>query len=156
MTRLTLAAALVACPGLAAAGAIDAAGTATGQSATTITMVSDGHMIMNANTDFSGFSAADPNNPMNNMSGPCFGAVEVKMGVATGGGLCDWSDGTERAVISWTAERIDAEGRMYGVWSVEGGTGDWAMVSGGGMFTSFTDRATGAAENTVTGAISVP
>ena len=156
MTRIALAAVLAVCPALAAAGAIDAAGTAKGQSTTTMTQISEGHMVMNANTEFSGFAAADPGNPMNNMSGPCFGAVEVKMGAASGGGLCDWTDGTDRALISWMAESIDAEGRMYGAWSVKGGTGPWANASGGGMFTSLTDRSTGATENTVTGAISLP
>ena len=77
-------------------------------------------------------------------------------GVASGGGLCTWTDGTHTALIAWEAASVDQSGALSGTWSMRGGTGKWATASGGGTFVSVTDAATGAATNTITGALSMP
>ena len=155
MKIIATAALLAALPAMALAGPVDVSSTRTGQSTSTVTEVAEGHLVLDAHTDYAATEAGG-GNPMAGLYGPCFGVVEMMRGVASGGGLCTWTDGTDSALIAWDAASIDPSGALSGTWSMRGGTGKWATASGGGHFVSVTDPATGVATNTITGALSMP
>lgn len=139
------------------ADAMEISGTGHGMSDSTVHIVSEGHMLVALNTTYSSFGFDDPDNPMNGMSGPCFGAMEMKGGTVSGGGLCHYTDaGGDVVSTRWVPERIGEDGAVIGVWSISGGTGPWAAASGGGSFSSLTDRETGDNTNTVTGSVTLP
>ena len=56
--------------------------------------------------------------------------------------------------MRWTGETMTADGALQGQWLVIGGTGGMAGMTGGGDFINVTDRETGAAVLTLTGAVS--
>lgn len=131
-------------------------GVATGQSKSEITEFSADHMIMNTRTNYTKLEMEDPSNPMNKLSGSCFGVMEIRGGAVQGNGVCvlDGLEG-DRVLLGWTARRIDPQGQVHGYWTVNSGTGLWLQASGGGTFTSKVNPANGAATNTLKGAITL-
>ena len=114
-------------------------------------------MLVDMNTKYSGFELDDPDNPMNGMSGPCFGAMEVKEGTVSGGGRCLYTDADgDMVTMQYVTERIGEDGAVIGVWSMSGGTGKWNEAVGGGSFSSLTDSETGENANIVTGSAMLP
>ena len=70
----------------AKAAPFNADGVATGQSRTEIVEFEGGHVILNSHVDYATLEMEDPANPMNLLSGSCFGVVEIRGGAASGGG----------------------------------------------------------------------
>lgn len=137
MKFLTVAlAACLATSGTAAlAGSIDASGVGKGSNESEIMPVSDGLVVVRSNTTYVGFDDTGAGNPLAGATGNCWGSLMIKAGAVSGGGLCNYTDGDgDKAVMSWSSEKITPEGRNQGTWSVEGGTGKWAAASGGGAF----------------------
>lgn len=135
----------------------DQGGKGAGSSTSTVTPISDGHMVMHVSSTYDIIDMADPDHPMHGASGPCFGAVEIAAAAASGGGICAFTDsGGNRVVLHWDAEGMDASGALIGSWSLSGGTGPWKGASGGGQFSSLTDQASGDFVNTITSKITLP
>lgn len=113
----------------------DAAGKGMATDKSVVYRIGENHILIDNNNVYSTFEAADPNNPMNGMSGTCFGSTEVKAGVVTSNGICDWTDtGGDKAVIRWFGSHVDAKGTVYGTWLLHGGTGKWVGAAGGGTY----------------------
>ncbi|MEM6579148.1 MAG: hypothetical protein AAF678_11705 [Pseudomonadota bacterium] len=135
---------------------IMADGQASGQSRTEVIELGADHRILNTRVEYVKMEMASETNPMNQLSGPCFGVVEVRGGAAEGGGVCAFN-GLEgdTVLLGWVARRVDPRGRMAGYWTVNYGTGLYLKASGGGAFLSETNPANGTATNTFTGAIAL-
>ncbi|UWQ21172.1 hypothetical protein [Jannaschia sp. W003] len=155
-TSLVGAFACIAAP-LAWAGEMTVSGTGHGQADNTMHAVAEGHMLVELRTIYDDFQLDDPANPMNGMTGPCFGAMEVKAGAVAGGGRCLYTDADGDMVsMQWTPSGLGADGAVTGDWSVTGGTGKWVEASGSGDFSSLTDPGTGRNVNTVSGTVTLP
>ena len=140
-----------------AGGSYDSSGVATGITKNVVKMASEGHVVMQTMGIYETVTTDDPDNPMNGLSGECFGALEIKGTTATGGGLCVFrGDGEDAMSVRWTAEGMTAQGALAGRWNATGGTGALAGATGGGSFHSLTNMETGTFENTLTGALTVP
>lgn len=111
---------------------------------------------MNSRVNYTKFEMDDPTNPMNRLSGPCFGVLEIRGGAVEGNGVCvlDGLEG-DRVLLGWVARRVDPWGQVIGYWTVNSGTGLWLQASGGGTFTSSINRANGTATNTIKGAVTL-
>ena len=137
-------------------GTYDSSGVGYGTSQNEVTPIADGHMVMSSATTWDTMDMANADHPFQGMSGKCFGAVEVKVPNAAGSGHCVFTDGDgDQNVNRWVATGLGADGALQGSWTVVGGTGKFAGASGGGMFSSLTDQATGKFENTITGALTL-
>jgi len=155
--RLVAAACCIAAGTAALSGEITTAGMGKGMSNTTPHAVAEGHMLVQMHTDYEAFAFEAEGHPMTGMSGPCFGAIEIKAGAVSGGGKCLYTDAEgEMVTMDWMAEGMDASGAMTGSWAVSGGTGKWMAASGTGTFSSLTDPETGESANTVTGKLMMP
>lgn len=116
---------------------VNVSGTGYGEVMSTAMPVSEGTVVVHANTRYDRFEGENPDSPFNTATGPCFGAVLVDQGAVSGEGLCNYTDGDgDIAVIKWMATGMSAEGRTMGDWMVHGGTGKWASITGGGTFDS--------------------
>jgi hypothetical protein len=132
---------------------MDASGTGHGTSMSTPMPVSDGVVMINAQTMYEGF---DGDGPLANAKGPCFGGILIDKGAVSGHGLCHYTvESGDVAMIRWVAEGVTADGRTTGTWTVLGGSGAWDGATGGGAFNAGTDAA-GAYTNMVTGEITMP
>lgn len=131
-------------------------GVATGQAETEIVEFGADHQVMNSRIEYSTFKMSDETNPMNQVSGPCFGTMEIRGGAVQGNGVCvlDGLEG-DRVLLGWVARRVDPRGRIAGYWNVNAGTGRWLQASGGGTFLSEVNRANGTATNTIRGAVTL-
>jgi hypothetical protein len=135
----------------------DQGGQGTGTSSSTVTQIADNHMVMQVSSTYEQVDMESPDHPMNGASGPCFGAVEVSAGAASGGGICAFKDKAgDSVVLHWDAEAMEATGALTGSWTISGGTGPWAEASGGGRFSSLTDPASGNFVNTITSNLTLP
>ncbi|MFA3915997.1 hypothetical protein [Ruegeria hyattellae] len=138
------------------ANSYDAHGTGIATSSSVTTQVSEGLIVVDVHTDYEKFETVDPQNPLTTATGPCFGAIMIKAGQVSGGGVCNYTDHDgDMAIISWVPQGIGRDGLTLGIWSVEGGTGKWDRASGGGAFRAGT-RDDGTYRNDVTGAITLP
>lgn len=127
-----------------------------GQSETQVMAMSDGHMLMHLNTEYSAYEMDSADDPLQGMSGPCFGSMEMMAGAVSGGGHCAFTHANgDMASIRWTATGMSPEGAVTGDWEVTGGTGAWMGATGGGTFSSMTDQETGASENVVEGEVTL-
>lgn len=127
-----------------------------GQAETQIMQMGEDHMIMHTNTAYSTYEMDSADDPMQGMSGPCFGAMEVMAGKVSGSGYCAFThQNGDMASIHWSATGMSPEGAVTGEWHVTGGTGKWMGATGGGTFSSMTDQATGMSENTVEGEVTL-
>lgn len=160
MTRYCSISALICAlaAGSTAAGATwDQGGQGSGTSTSTVKEIGENHMVMQVSSSYETVQMEDPDHPMNGASGPCFGAVEIAAGAATGGGICAFTDSTgSMVVLHWDAEAMEATGALTGSWTISGGTGPWAEASGGGRFSSLTDPASGSFVNTITSSVTLP
>ena len=155
-TTSCLVAAFVMAGSIGTAETFDAASIGLGEVKSTVTEIHDGMVMVKAHTEYSGFDSRDPRNPLATVSGPCVGTVLVQAGIPRGSGLCHYTDKSgEDVVISWEARSMSADGRMRGIWRVEGGTGKWVGATGGGGFDSGVD-AKGEYTNIVRGALTLP
>ena len=150
LIRTTLIAALLAA-GPALAEGVKIEGTGSGMSAATPYPVGENHIVVEIAAEYESFEGMD-GSPFAGMSGPCFGAMEMNAGAVSGGGKCVYSDGTDTAILNWSAEGMDADGATTGSWAVSGGTGRWASAEGGGTFHSMTAE-DGTLTNHVTGEV---
>ena len=117
--------------------------------------IADGHMVMRTSGSYEMFEV-EAGHPLEGASGPCFGAVEVMGASVSGGGNCVFSTASgDKAVMTWVATGLGADGALTGDWSVSGGSGAWDGASGGGTFSSLTDPNTGKFVNTITGDITL-
>ena len=131
-------------------------GKATGQSQSEVIEIGADHMFMHARTTYNSFEMEDQTHPMNQLTGPCFGVLEVRGGAVEGNGVCVF-EGLEgdQVVMGWDARRMDPKGRLHGYWHISSGSGLWLQASGGGTFTSSVNQANGAATLTVRGAVTL-
>lgn len=138
------------------AQAFTADGMAIGQSSTEVIELGADHMVMNSRVDYNRFEMEDETQPMNQLSGPCFGTLEARGGAVEGGGVCvlQGLEG-DSVVLGWVARRMDPSGRIAGYWTVNHGTGTWLQASGGGTFLSSVNPANGAANNILKGAVTL-
>ena len=126
-------------------------GTGTAQSTSTTHAIAEGHVLIETSSVYSDLSTDDPNNPLNGATGPCFGSMEFKGGVLSGGGKCVYSDKDgDMAVMDWTAEKM-GKGGPEGSWMLTGGSGKYIGGSGGGTYAVMTDPGDGSQVNTVSG-----
>ncbi len=137
----------------AMAESYDAAGKGTGVSSNKVFGISDGHAVIKSQTDYDSFEVS-AGHPLEGATGSCFGSMLIKGAEVSGAGNCvfDTTSG-DKAVMSWTATGIGADGALTGDWSVSGGTGGWASATGGGTFSSFTDPDTQKFVNTISGSL---
>lgn len=130
-----VAAAIILCASPVLSQTVDVSGTGYGEAMSTAMPLSEGTVVVHANTRYDRFEGGNPDSPFATASGPCFGAVMVDKGAVSGGGLCNYTDGDgDVAVVKWTATGMSEEGRTMGDWMVQGGTGKWASITGGGTF----------------------
>ncbi|MEQ8292958.1 MAG: hypothetical protein RIA08_12200 [Roseovarius sp.] len=153
-TAAAIAALLAA--GHATAQAYTSDGTARGQSQTEVIEVGADHQFMNVRATYNRFEMEDSTNPMNKLSGPCFGVLEVRGGAVEGNGVCvlDGLEG-DRVTLGWNARRRDPQGNIHGYWHISSGSGLWLQASGGGTFMSSVNPANGTATNTLRGAVTL-
>ncbi len=158
MKYLMASVALLASAGLVqAGGTFDSAGVIKGKTSATFHPISDGHMVMEFTNTQTSFEMADPANPLAGMTGRCTGAMEIRGPAVSGGGVCiAQSDGGDMAFVRWQGQNLSADGALNGSWVMIGGTGSMAGISGGGQYSSLTDRSTGDYVNTLTGAVALP
>lgn len=126
-----------------------------GVNANQVYALSDGHAVIKSQTDYDGFEV-EAGNPLEGATGSCFGALLVKGADVSGTGNCvfDTASG-DKAVMTWTATGLGADGALTGDWTVSGGTGNWASATGGGTFSSLTDPDTSKFVNTISGSITI-
>jgi len=154
--RLIAISLLVATTSLAHAETYDSTGTITGQAGSTMTALSDGHVIMFAPSTHDAFDMAVEGHPFADMTGNCNGTMEINGPSARGSGHCIYENAAgENMVVNWIARQLDAEGGFHGDWIVVGGTGEMSGASGGGSFVSVTDQSNGSQTVTLSGALSL-
>lgn len=147
---------LLATTSVAHAETYDSSGTITGQASTTITALSEGHMIMFAPSTHDAFDMAVAGHPFADMTGDCNGTMEVNGPSVRGAGHCIYANAAgENMVVNWIARQLDADGGFHGDWVVIGGTGALSGASGGGSFVSVTDQSNGSQTVTLSGALSL-
>lgn len=118
-----------------AGGTFNAAGKGMATDESVMHAIGENHILIANNNVYSTFEAEDPANPMNGMSGACFGSTEVKAGVVSSNGYCNWTDtGGDKVVIRWIGSHVDAKGAVHGTWILHGGTGKWVGATGGGTY----------------------
>lgn len=157
--KLAALAALATLLGTAAqAGPVfDGSGTGTGQSMNEVTVIGEGHVLVQSISAYEPLATNDANSPMAGMTGKCFGSFEIKGGSAAGAGHCVFSkEGVSMVVSDWAVTGMSAEGAMTGTWSVVGASGEAAGLTGGGRFSNLGNREAGTFENTITGALAMP
>ncbi len=139
-----------------AAESFNIGGVGKGTNETMMEIVGDGHMLLNTVSTYESFESSDASNPFKNMSGKCWGAVEIKVPSASGHGNCVFTDTSgDKNYNMWTAKGLAKGGALVGTWALIGGTGKYKNASGGGTFHSVTDRKAGTFVNTVSGALIV-
>ena len=155
-TKFALAAIAMLAAVQAKAQAFTSDGIATGQSQSEIIEVGADHVFINARTEYAKFEMEDDTHPMNLLTGPCFGVMEVRGGAVEGNGVCvlNGLEG-DQLMLGWTARRRDPQGQIHGYWTINSGTGLWLQASGGGTFTSNVNPSNGAATNTIKGAVTL-
>jgi hypothetical protein len=147
---------LVALATPALAETFDVSGTGHGTAKNTPMPVRDDLVVVHATTDYSGFEGENPDNPMESFKGPCFGSILANAGTVTGGGNCHYTDEDgEMAIVGWTADGMNSEGRTQGSWEIVGGSGKWETATGGGRFDAGSDDQ-GVYTNNVTGEVTIP
>jgi hypothetical protein len=128
---------------------------ATGTSSNQPMPIAEGHLVMHTSGNYEAFEV-ESGHPLEGASGPGFGAVEIMGTEVSGGGNCVFeSASAEKAVMTWTATGMGADGALTGDWAVAGGSGAWANASGGGTYSSLADPQTGKFTNTITGDITI-
>lgn len=155
---LTATATLILTLGLTApaqAETYDSGSKGMGTNANKVYGISDGRAVVQSQTNYDSFEVA-AGHPLEGASGTCFGALLVSGASVSGTGNCVFDTAAgEKAVMSWTATGIGADGALSGDWTVSGGSGNWASASGGGAFSSLTDPDTSKFVNTITGSITI-
>mgnify|MGYP006303926459 CR=1 FL=1 len=155
--RLIAAACCIAAGTAALPGEIATSGMGKGMSKNTPHALGEAHILVQMHTEYEDFTFEAEGHPMTGMSGPCFGAIEIKAGAVSGGGKCLYTDAEgEMVAMDWTAGAMDPSGVMTGTWAVSGGTGKWMAASGEGTFSSMTNQETGENANTVSGTLMMP
>ena len=156
ISRIALTAAIVAAASAAQADTMMTKGKGMGQSSQEVMALGENHMLIHTSTSYDTYQMDSADDPMQGMKGPCFGSMEVMAGKVAGGGHCAFTHmNGDMASIKWTATGMSPEGAVTGDWEVTGGTGKWMGATGGGTFSSMTDQATGASENTVEGEVTL-
>ena len=108
------------------ADTFDAGAKGMGVNANEVIGISDGFAVIKSQTDYDSFEVA-AGNPLEGATGSCFGAVLVRGAEASGTGNCVFDTALgNKAVMTWKATHIGADGALSGDWAVSGGTGDWA------------------------------
>ena len=158
MKTMTAAALLLATAGIAhAGGTYDSSGVISGQSTPKLYPLADGHLVMELNSTQDSFDMEAEGHPFSGLSGTCTGGLEIRGPAATGEGVCAYSNAAgDMAFVRWNANAMTAEGAVAGTWVMIGGTGGMAGMTGGGNYTSKTDRSNGATRATLTGAVTLP
>ena len=134
----------------------NAGGVAKGTNQTTIEVVSEGHMLMHTVSTYESLETTDANSPYNGMTGKCWGAVEIKVPGASGAGNCAFVNAAgEKNFTAWTVKGLGKDGALVGTWAALGGTGKYQNASGGGTFSSLTDRSGGTFVNRIEGALTL-
>ena len=155
--RLIAAACCIAAGTAALSGELASSGMGKGMSKATPHTVAEDHMVMQMHTEYESFAFEAEGHPMNGMSGPCFGAIEIKAGAVSGGGKCLYTDADgEMVTMDWMAGALAPSGAMTGTWAVSGGTGKWMAASWEGTFSTITNPETGESANTVSGTLMMP
>jgi len=148
-------AAMLAAP-LSAQAIYPVAVTGSAENESTIYDITSGHTVILSKSVYPAMRASEPESPVNGLAGPCFGMMEVKAGLISGDGYCNYDDADgERAVIHWRADSLGEDGAIRGSWALVGGSGKWVGGTGGGEFLSVTARKTGRTTNTIRGEISL-
>ena len=156
MRKLFAASALALTAGVVQAEMINASGVGMGEGQNKVMPLSEGLVVVEAHSTYTGFETEDPNNPLSGATGPCFGSMIIKAGQVSGGGNCHYTDADgDQVVMGWKAMGMTAEGFTTGEWTIEGGIGKWDGARGGGTFVAGTD-ANGVYSNTVTGEMMMP
>jgi hypothetical protein len=118
-----------------AGSAFDAAGTAKGTDKSVTHQLSEDHLVILNAANYASFTPDTPDNPMRNLSGDCFGMLEIRGPVPLGSGYCQWVDSDGGGVtIRWQTTSLSREGASNGIWAFLGGTGKWDGVKGGGSY----------------------
>ena len=154
----TAAALVLAATGVThAGGTYDSTGVILGQSSAKLYPLADGHLVMELTGTQDSFEMETDGHPFSGLSGTCTGGMEIKGPTANGGGVCAYANAAgDRAFVSWSAKGMMADGAVGGTWVLIGGTGSMAGITGGGDYTSKTDRTTGKSRATLTGAVTLP
>ncbi|WP_424969503.1 hypothetical protein [Dinoroseobacter sp. S76] len=135
----------------------DGSGTGSGQSMNEVTVLGEGHMLVQSLSAYEPLATNDPENPMAGLPGKCFGSFEINRASAAGAGHCVFAkEGVSTVVTDWVVTGMTAEGAMTGTWSVIGASGAAAGLTGGGRFSNLSNREAGTFENTITGAVAMP
>lgn len=133
----------------------DSSGSVAGQSSARLFQLAENHLVMLLPSAHTGFEMEAEGHPFTGLNGSCDGALEALNGTVLGQGICVYESAAgETLAVRWSGKNMTADGALHGRWLVIGGTGGMAGMSGGGNFISITDRATGASELTLTGAVS--
>lgn len=138
----------------AAGGAYDISGSTVGTSESNLIPVSQTQIYMNLNSNY---TLADTGTPLSGNVGNCTGFMDITVGKgASGQGVCVWADADgDQWFGPWSIHGMGADGATAGTWYVSGGTGKFAGATGGGSFSSKTDRETGASTLDVSGSVAL-
>lgn len=157
-TRTLLASLLVfvlASPG-SAQTVFPVAATGSAENTSKIYDITGSHSVIVSHTTYAAMRNSEPDSPVDGLHGPCFGFMEIKEGLLSGDGYCNYDDADgERAVIQWTATSLGEGGEIRGEWTLIGGSGKWVGATGGGEFESLTARKTGRTTNTILGEVAL-
>ncbi len=157
MKLITITALFVATAGIVQAEIYDTSGVVTGQAASTMMPLVDGHTILFLPSSHDNFDMVAEGHPFEDLAGNCNGSVEVLGPIARGSGHCVYTNSAdETLVVSWIAQNLDADGVFHGKWTIVDGSGAMSSATGGGNFASLTDSSTGAQTTTLTGAMTLP
>ncbi len=158
MKKCMAATLFVASAGMAQAGGThDMTGVVTGKTDATFHQISEGHMVMEFTNTQTSYDMQADGHPMSGVTGRCMGALELRGPSVSGGGMCvgQTADG-DMLFVRWEGQNMTADGALNGNWTMVGGTGKMAGITGGGHYHSLTDRSTGDYVNTLTGAVTLP
>ena len=99
------------------------------------------------------FLSDNPNDPLDQASGSCFGGAVVKNMQIQGGGVCSLKDkdGAPFA-ISYKITKIE-NGEYSGDWAILGGDEKWSTAKGNGIWTRITLPNMSMSVSTITGEI---
>jgi hypothetical protein len=120
--------------------------------------LTDDHILITLIDRNSGYFFDPPNDktPFQHAAGPCRGTLEIKAGVASGGGWCVRTNPEGgRILLSWEVSP-DIENGVHGTWMAEGVSGNAVGWKGGGTWDPTVETGDGYYVETFSGWVESP
>ncbi len=132
----------------------DISGTTVGKSENQYIPLGETHLFIDLSSKY---ILPDSGTPLDGMTGECMGSMQVALGAgADGNGVCIWTDAAGDIWYGpWDVVGMTADRATLGTWYVSGGTGKFAMATGGGTFMTLTNPETGESKLDVLGSVTL-